>query len=88
MTRQEAKRIIEYGLRNGAEYKRGYCCYQDDGVPKYELTEIGYNSGIYGWNWTLYYYPVTNTYYLSDYRNAPSPVYPANYKRYNPQEEN
>lgn len=79
MTRQEAKRIIEGGLMCGAKYKRGYCCYQDDHIPKSELVELGYNSGVYGWNWTLYHYPPTDTYYLSDYRNAPTIRYPENY---------
>lgn len=49
--------------------KQGYCCYQDDGISKYDLKEIGSNSGVYGWNWTCYYYPKTDTCYISGYRN-------------------
>lgn len=72
MTRQEANRILNYAKRNGCHYKRGYCCYQEDGVSKFDMVEIGSNSGIYGWNWTLYFNPKNLTYYLSCYRNAPT----------------
>ena len=72
MTRDEAKRILEYGKRNGCHYKRGYCCYQNDNVSKFDMVEIGSNSGVYGWNWTLYFNPKNLTYYLSCYRNAPT----------------
>ena len=87
MTRQEAKCVIENGLRLGANYKHGYCCYQDDKISKWDMIEIGSNTGVYGWNWTLYYYPVTNTYYMNSYRNTPTVARPANYKRNNPQEQ-
>ena len=30
--------------------KVGYCCYQDAGISKYDLIELGYNRGVYGWN--------------------------------------
>ena len=53
----------------GYKWKQGYCCYQDDNISKYDLIVIGYNKGIYGWNWTLYLHSETNTYYLSYYRN-------------------
>ena len=43
--------------------KVGYCCYQDAGVSKYDLIELGYNSGVYGWNWTAYLDPKTSTLY-------------------------
>lgn len=34
--------------------KVGYCCVQDAGKSKYDLVELGYNRGVYGWNWTAY----------------------------------
>ena len=51
--------------------KRGYCCEQQAKTPKYELLELGYNRGVYGWNWTAYYETATNTLYVSNYRNVP-----------------
>ena len=50
--------------------KIGYVCYQDDGLTTYKMIEIGSNRGIYGWNWTAYLYPYTNTLYVSCYRNV------------------
>ncbi len=64
MTRKELNNIIK-----GEKVKKGYCCYQDDNLSKYDLKEIGTNCGVYGWNWTLYYHKKTNTYYVSGYRN-------------------
>ena len=58
--------------QNHKHFKRGYCCYQDDSINKYDLVELGYNSGVYGWNWTLYLEPKTDTLYCSCYRNVPS----------------
>ena len=52
--------------------KMGYVCYQDDNLSRCELVELGYNCGVYGWNWTAYLYPKTNTMYVSYYRNVPS----------------
>lgn len=37
-----------------------------------ELKELGYNSGVYGWNWTVYADLETDTIYVSYYRNVPS----------------
>ena len=51
--------------------KKGYCCEQDADTPKHLLKVIGYNSGVYGWNWTCYYEPSTDTAYISYYRNVP-----------------
>lgn len=65
MTRKELNAF----LSTCKEVKKGYCCYQDDGLSKFELKEIGYNSGVYGWNWTCYYNPKTDTAYVSGYRN-------------------
>ncbi|MBP5412880.1 MAG: hypothetical protein J6Y47_06480 [Bacteroidales bacterium] len=72
MTRQEAKNIILRGVASGATYKHGYCCYQNDNISKWDMIELGSNSGIYGWNWTLYYSPTNNTYYCDSYRNTPT----------------
>lgn len=51
--------------------KRGYCCYQDDNKSKFDLVELGYNTGVYGWNWTAYLDTETDTLYISNYRNVP-----------------
>lgn len=51
--------------------KRGYVCYQEDNKSKYDLIELGFNRGVYGWNWTAYLDPTTYTLYVSDYRNVP-----------------
>ena len=65
MTRKEMNEFV----RTCKNVKRGYCCYQDDHLTTWDLKEIGYNRGIYGWNWTLYYHPETDTAYISGYRN-------------------
>ena len=58
--------------RHSKHCKLGYCCYQDDGLSKYDLFELGYNAGVYGWNWTAYHEPKTDTLYISYYRNVPN----------------
>lgn len=70
MTRKELMNIY----RQAAHCKIGYCCYQDAGISKYDLTELGYNSGVYGWNWTAYLDTTTNTLYISCYRNVPAAI--------------
>lgn len=68
MTVKELFRIYQ-----GVDHcKCGYCCYQDAGVSKYDLIELGYNTGVYGWNWTAYLDPKTSTLYISNYRNVPA----------------
>ena len=52
--------------------KRGYVCYQKDFLSVPDLKLIGTNSGVYGWNWSLYYYSETDTAYISSYRNVPN----------------
>lgn len=52
--------------------KKGYCCVQDDGKSKYDLLKLGYNAGVYGWNWTAYLDTETNTLYVDCYRNVPN----------------
>lgn len=70
MTRKELHRIKAEALLKGYKWKQGYCCFQEDGISRYDLIEIGHNTGIYGWNWTLYLHTETKTYYLSCYRNT------------------
>ena len=53
--------------------KTGYCCEQNiPGKSKYDLVKLGHNSGVYGWNWTVYADLETDTLYVSYYRNVPS----------------
>ena len=52
--------------------KIGYVCYQNDNLSTFDLKLIGTNSGVNGWNWSLYYYAKTDTAYISNYRNVPS----------------
>lgn len=75
MTRKDLKRFVESTIRFGSKVFVGYCCYQDHGVSKYDLNEIGYNHGVYGWNWTLYSDPKTGDLYISCYRNVPNYIY-------------
>ena len=58
---------------NSCEHcKIGYCCVQDSGKSKYDLVELGYNRGLYGWNWTAYADTETSTLYIDCYRNVPN----------------
>ena len=51
----------------------GYCCEQNiPGKSKHDLVKLGYNAGVYGWNWTAYADSETDTMYVSYYRNVPS----------------
>lgn len=60
---------------NASEHcKVGYCCYQESGKSRYELLELGYNRGVYGWNWTAYMDTETGTLYISNYRNVPASI--------------
>lgn len=68
MTRKELKRFTA----TCKEVKKGYCCLQNDEYSKWDeksVKVIGTNSGVYGWNWTLYYIPATDTAYIDGYRN-------------------
>lgn len=73
ITRKEAAEFVWEYKRLGLidTYKLGYCCYQDDGISKYDMIELGVNCGVYGWNFTLYYSPENKTMYCNSYRNAP-----------------
>lgn len=73
ITRKEAAAIIKEYKRLGLidNYKTGYCVYQNDGISKYDMLELGYNRGVYGWNFTLYYSPKNRTMYCNSYHNAP-----------------
>lgn len=57
---------------SAAHCKTGYCCEQSANVNKYDLTKLGYNAGVYGWNWTAYLERESNTLYVSYYRNVPN----------------
>lgn len=72
MTRELTRKDLAYYYRVFKHCKIGYCCYQDDNKSRWELREIGYNSGIYGWNWTLFVDDENDTLYISCYRNVPS----------------
>ena len=58
------------------------------GQPLYKLEhepnelhfkKLGYNSGVYGWNYSVYYNEIDNNYYIAGYRNFPkSTVYKHN----------
>lgn len=63
---------LERHYYNHKHFRRGYCYYQDYGKSKYDLIELGYNRGVYGWNWTLYLDAETDTLYCSAYRNVPN----------------
>ena len=52
--------------------KKGYCCEYEAPNGKYSLVEYGYNSGVYGWNWTAYKDIENDTLYISYYRNVPN----------------
>ena len=52
--------------------KVGYCCMWDNGKSLSNLVKLGYNSGVYGWNWTAYADIATNTLYIDCYRNVPN----------------
>lgn len=73
LTRKEAKRII------GATKVYGpyYCSSQKyrEAFPNYQLNEVGYNYGLYGWNWTLYYDVNNDAYIMDGYRNTPNMDY-------------
>lgn len=69
MTRKELKEVRRNAEANGIDFRQGYCCYQDDGLGRWDLIPIGTNYGVYGWNWTLYFCERTRCFYLSGYRN-------------------
>lgn len=58
--------------QNATHCRVGYCCEQESGKRKSELVELGYNAGVYGWNWTAYLDALTDTLYISSYRNVPA----------------
>lgn len=71
MTNREANEMLQDFKNNGYTIKTGYCCYQKDNISKCSLIELGYNMGVYGWNWTMYLNPSAKTIYISNYRNLP-----------------
>lgn len=66
MTRKELKDFTA----QCTNVKKGYSCFaNEDYTIKHRSRKIGSNSGLYGWNWTLYYDPETDTAYVDGYRN-------------------
>lgn len=67
LTRKDLKRWIRYADEMNLKIKKGYCCHQDHKDNDGELLCLGYNSGVYGWNWSLY--KDNKTLYIDGYRN-------------------
>lgn len=68
LTRKDLKGFKKLAREFGHGWFEGYCCYQDHGyTDEIQLECIGYNSGKYGWNWSLYTDGLN--YYVSGYRN-------------------
>lgn len=65
LTRQDVLRMYDN------VYTCGYCGLQE---IERELKCVGYNSGIYGWNWNAYEID-DNTVLVTGYRNLPSGHY-------------
>lgn len=68
LTREDMKRFYE----SFDHCKKGYCCEYDAPCGKNALSVLGYNSGVYGWNWTIYADYERDTLYISYYRNVPN----------------
>ena len=72
MTRKELNRIANEIVTHGGRVIKGYCCLQDFRVARNyhdPVIEIGTNTGVYGWNWTVYYSPDYNILFVDGYRN-------------------
>lgn len=73
MTRKDA--VILVGCK--LVYGPGYCTRYDYDKAMKELGKttrlvfMGSNSGVYGWNWSLYYDAINEWYIVDSYRNAP-----------------
>lgn len=66
-------RLVLTRIYNQVQHcKVGYCCQYSSGKSEYDLVELGFNHGLYGWNWTAFLDPETDTLYVSCYRNVPS----------------
>lgn len=66
LTRKDLKRWKSIA----SNYKCGYCEYKN--LPydeKQKFIELGYNCGVYGWNWTLYYNAEDDLLICDGYRN-------------------
>lgn len=69
MSKRELDLLLDSAIRNGSRVKKGYCCYQEDGIKRKDMIFIANNGGSYGWNWTVYYCKSNDTFYVSGYRN-------------------
>lgn len=67
MTRKDLARLYTYYKH----FVKGYCCEYNAPGGKASLVKLGYNAGVYGWNWSLYADNETDTLYCSYYRNVP-----------------
>lgn len=67
LTRKDLARL--YGWYTHC--KTGYTCEYSAPGGKSSLLVLGYNSGVYGWNWTAYADNENDTLYISYYRNVP-----------------
>lgn len=65
LTRKDLQRYKEYARLTDREIVKGYGCHYQS--KSENLLELGYNSGIYGWNWTLYL--DDGHLYIDGYRN-------------------
>lgn len=84
ITRKKAERLI--GICGGLVFGGYYCSkyrYMElcnlYGI-ECRLHEVGYNHGLYGWNWTLYHDMVNDIMIIDSYRNRPSVVYMDEYE--------
>lgn len=51
----------------------GLPLYKVDFIPnKLHFKKLGYNHGVYGWNYSVYYNELDNNYYIEGYRNFPT----------------
>ena len=67
MTKKELKSFAGYCKH----VVKGYCTALNH-PRKNEFRVIGYNRGVYGWNWTAFYDPKEDTLYIDGYRNFPA----------------
>lgn len=75
MTKREANIMLWDFKHNGYTIKTGYCCYQNDNIGTCSLIKLGSNSGVYGWNWSIFLHPTEKIIYISNYRNLPKEVH-------------
>lgn len=66
LTRKDLRRWERYAKEMNLKIKKGYCCHYESN-DKNNLIQLGFNDGVYGWNWSLY---IDNEcLYIDGYRN-------------------